>query len=139
MQMLGRWKQHALELKTEAYALGLAVKHPGTSWYAKALAAAVVAYALCPIDLIPDFIPIIGYVDDLLLVPLGIALALKLIPPQIVSECRAQAETSMQEVRPTSWIAAAIIIAIWVLTAAIVVAVALRSVQRRIRDHSLLP
>jgi hypothetical protein len=77
----------------------------------------VVAYAFSPIDLIPDFIPILGYVDDLLLVPLGIALAIKMIPAPILSECRQQARATLQGDKPTNWVAAGIIVAIWLLLA----------------------
>ena len=98
-------------IKREAVALALACKHPCTPWYAKAVAAAVVAYALSPIDLIPDFIPIFGYVDDLLLLPLGIMLALKLIPPDVMSECREGADRKIRT--GGGRIAARVIITIW--------------------------
>ncbi len=92
MKALERWKRRAGQLRVEAYALYLACKDPRVPWYAKALAAAVVGQALSPIDLIPDFIPILGYLDDLLLVPLGIALALKMIPQAVLDECRGKAQ-----------------------------------------------
>ncbi len=101
--MLWRWKRllvasPALEalksrvrqLRREVHALVLAARDPRTPWYAKWLVAGVVAYALSPIDLIPDFIPVLGYLDDLILVPLGIVIAIKLIPPQVLAECRAR-------------------------------------------------
>jgi uncharacterized membrane protein YkvA (DUF1232 family) len=78
------WKQKARELRTETYALYLAVKDPRVPWYAKFSAVCVVAYALSPIDLIPDFIPVLGYVDDLILIPLGIALTIRMIPPDVL-------------------------------------------------------
>lgn len=87
-------------------------------WYAKAVAACVVAYALSPIDLIPDVVPILGYVDDLVLIPLGIALVMKLIPAEVLADCRRRAEQS--RARAKSWIAAAIIIAIWIAAAVVV-------------------
>jgi len=77
---LGRWRARARELKIQVHALGLACRDPRTPWYAKAFAALVAAYALSPIDLIPDFIPVLGQLDDLLLVPLGVAVAVRLIP-----------------------------------------------------------
>ena len=83
---LERWKQRARELKTETYALYLAVKDPRVPWYAKFSALCVVAYALSPIDLIPDFIPVVGYLDDLVLVPIGIALTIKMIPLDVLAE-----------------------------------------------------
>ena len=102
-------------LKRETYALYLAVRDPRTPWYAKAVAAAVVAYALSPLDLIPDFIPVIGYLDDLIVVPLGIALALKLIPEPVMRECRQRAEAG--GVPPLSRVGAAFMIAAWLAAA----------------------
>jgi len=106
------WKQWARAVKRDAHALYLAARDPRVPWYAKGLAAAVAAYAASPIDLIPDFIPILGYLDDLIIVPLGIVLVVKLIPPEIMAERRALA-TAAQEV-PVSWTAAAIFVAIWI-------------------------
>lgn len=85
--IIENWKQSARKLKTETYALYLAYKHPGTPWFAKAFAGLVVAYAFCPLDLVPDFVPVLGYLDDLILVPLGITLALKLIPAAVRTIC----------------------------------------------------
>jgi uncharacterized membrane protein YkvA (DUF1232 family) len=87
------------------------VRDPRTPWYARAVAAAVVAYALSPIDLIPDFVPVLGYVDDLIIVPLGIAFALKLVPPHVMAECREQARAV--EDRPISRAGAAFIVVVW--------------------------
>src|SRR5579859_5377671 len=98
-------KRRARVLKRDICALYLAVRDPRTPWYARAVAAAVLAYALSPLDLIPDFIPVIGYLDDLIVVPLGIALALRLIPEQVMSECRAQVQAG--ERLPLSRIGAA--------------------------------
>ncbi len=95
MKTLERWKRRAGQLKTEVYALYLACKDPRVPWYAKALAAAVVGQTLSPIDLIPDFIPVLGYLDDLLLVPLGIALTLKMIPEDVMDECREKAQEAL--------------------------------------------
>ncbi|MGD9146665.1 MAG: YkvA family protein [Anaerolineae bacterium] len=123
--MLKRWKRRAGWLKGETYALYLAYRDPRTPWYAKVFVAFVVGYAFSPIDLIPDPIPILGYLDDLLLVPLGIALALKMIPPAVLDECREQAQLTMEEGNPTNWKAAAAVIAIWlVIAVAIIYAVA---------------
>jgi uncharacterized membrane protein YkvA (DUF1232 family) len=115
--MIAGWKQHARHLKRETYALYLAYRDPRVPWYAKLLAACVVAYAFSPIDLIPDFIPVVGYLDDLVLVPLGIALSLKLIPPQVMAECRTRAAAA--EGKPTNWVAAMVIVAIWIGLAAL--------------------
>lgn len=91
MTVLERWKQRARQLKQESYALYLAYKDPRVPWYARLFAACVVGYAFSPIDLIPDPIPVLGYLDDLVLAPLGIALAVKLLPPVVLAECHQQA------------------------------------------------
>ena len=127
MGVLAAWKRRARELKSDTYALYLACRDPRVSWYAKLLAAAVVAYAFSPIDLIPDFVPILGYLDDLIIVPLGIALAVKLIPAPILDECRLRAQTAMD--RPTNWLAAAVIIAIWLLLAVLLIVLVLRATR----------
>lgn len=105
------WKARAHRLKRETIALALAARHPGTPWYAKAWVGLVVAYAFSPIDLIPDFIPVLGQLDDLLLVPLGIALALRMIPGEVMAECRRQ--TDLITARPSSWGVAVLIVLLW--------------------------
>ena len=114
--MLDRVKQWARRLKLDVIALWIAARDPRTPWYAKVLAAAVAAYALSPIDLIPDFIPVIGYLDDLLIVPIGIALTIRLIPPELMAEFRQKA--AEQASRPQSRVAAAMIVAIWLIALA---------------------
>ena len=113
------WRQslkHRIdELRSDTLALYLAARHPQTPWYAKVVVAAIVAYALSPIDLIPDFVPILGYVDDLFLIPLGIAIAVKLIPARVLRECRARAREKFADGAPESRRSAAVIVAIWVL------------------------
>ena len=109
------WKIKSKRLKTEVYALYLASKHPRTPWYAKVLAVLIIGYALSPIDLIPDFIPVVGYLDDLILVPLGITLLIRIIPGDILEECRTKAEADLSRGKPKSWIAAIIIVLIWLL------------------------
>lgn len=109
------WKQRVRQLKRETYAIYLACKDSRVPWYAKVLATCVVAYAFSPIDLVPDFIPIVGYLDDLVLVPLGIVLVLKMIPPAVLAECRQKAEAAIDRGKPTSWTAAVAIVFIWVL------------------------
>ncbi|HEY9739022.1 MAG TPA: YkvA family protein [Coleofasciculaceae cyanobacterium] len=109
------WKQRVRQLKKEQLAIYIACKDPRVPWYARVFAGFVVAYALSPIDLIPDVIPILGYLDDLILVPLGIILVLKMIPPAVLAECREKAEAAMNQDKPTSWIAAIVIVAIWLL------------------------
>lgn len=106
-------KDKARNLKKEIRVLYLACRRPDTPWYAKLLGIIVVGYALSPIDLIPDFIPVLGYLDDLLLIPLGVLLTIKLIPMKIIDECKAQAEDVFKEGKPKNWVAAGIIILIW--------------------------
>jgi uncharacterized membrane protein YkvA (DUF1232 family) len=115
-----RLRQNAQRLKAETYALYLAYRHPLTPWYAKAFTGLVIAYAFSPIDLIPDFIPILGYLDDLLLVPVGIALALKMIPAPVMDACRAQAQKDLAGEKPVNWFVGVLIVAVWVSFAAAV-------------------
>ena len=123
---LAQWKAWARGLKTEVYALYLAYRDPRVPWYARLFAACVVGYAFSPIDLIPDPIPVLGYLDDLVLVPLGVTLALRLIPVEVMAEKRATARAVMAQGKPVNRVAAAVIVAIWLLLAAIVVAWLLR-------------
>lgn len=97
MSLLSRRKTWASGLLSQIRAVHLACRHPGTPWYAKAAAVCVVAYAVSPIDLIPDFIPVLGYLDDVVLVPLGIALVLRLVPRQVMEECRRQARDRIED------------------------------------------
>ena len=122
------WKETARQLKREVYALYFAVRDPRVPWYAKLLAGGIVAYALTPIDLIPDFIPVLGYLDDLIIVPLGVIIALKLIPPPVMAECRQKSAEVMAQGKPISRAAAVVIIAIWLLLAALGVMLILRVV-----------
>jgi uncharacterized membrane protein YkvA (DUF1232 family) len=101
-------------LKRETYAVYLACRDPRVPWYGRLLAVCVVGYAFSPIDLIPDFVPVLGYLDDLILIPLGIALLLKVIPSEVMAECREKAAISMAGGKPRNWIAAAIIVLIWI-------------------------
>jgi len=103
--------------KRDVMALYLAARDPRVPWYAKAVAAVVAAYALSPIDLIPDFIPVLGYLDDLLLVAGGVWLVLRLIPPDVMAELRTVAAQRLAA-RPASWLGAAIVVAAWIVLAA---------------------
>jgi uncharacterized membrane protein YkvA (DUF1232 family) len=122
MPVIETWKRRARELKVEVYAIYLAYKDPRVPWHARLFAACVVGYAFSPIDLIPDPIPVLGYLDDLVLVPLGVVLALKMIPPVVMAECREKAQAAMQQGKPVNKFAAAVIIIIWLALAGLVVA-----------------
>lgn len=117
--MLEKLKDRVEDLKRETFALYLAARHPLTPWYAKAFVALVVAYAVSPIDLIPDFIPVLGFLDDLILIPAGVWIAIRMIPAPVLEECRARAGESLGEGRPSGRAAAAVVIAIWVVLAAL--------------------
>ena len=108
-------KQWARTIKRDVHAVWLAARDPRTPWFSKALALAVAAYAISPIDLIPDFIPVIGYLDDLIIVPLGIMLVVRLIPPELMDEHREAASKATE--RPVSHFAAGMVIAVWIACA----------------------
>lgn len=110
-------KNYARKLKQNLFVLYLSYKDNRVPWHAKLVAICVVAYAFSPIDLIPDFIPILGYLDDLIIVPLGISLALKLIPPSIIEENREKAEEIRKNGKPKNWFVAVLFILIWILFA----------------------
>lgn len=107
----------ARRLKRDVVAVYLAIRDPRTPWYARALGAVVVAYALSPIDLIPDFIPVLGYLDDVLLVPLGVWFVLRLIPLEVMTAARSRADDQLAKGKPTSWAGAAFVVGIWLLVA----------------------
>jgi uncharacterized membrane protein YkvA (DUF1232 family) len=111
--MLTNWKHRTKQLKREIHVIYLTIKDPRTPWHARVLAAVIVGYAFSPIDLIPDPIPILGYLDDLVLLPLGVLLLLKLLPEEVMADCRATAAASAGGKKPTNWFAGAIIGAIW--------------------------
>jgi len=115
MSVTDTLKAWARRVKRDGVTLWFAGRHPLTPWYAKALAMFVVAYALSPIDLIPDFIPVLGFVDDALLLPGLIWLVIRLLPPEVLTECRLQADAWMQAqgTRPRSWVGAALIVGLW--------------------------
>jgi uncharacterized membrane protein YkvA (DUF1232 family) len=115
--MFSALKIWAHALKRDVHAIYLAARDPRVPWFAKFLAIAVAGYALSPIDLIPDFIPVLGYLDDLIIVPLGIWLVVRLVPKDVMAECRVIA--SEAETRPHSRIAAIAIVAIWIFAAAL--------------------
>lgn len=115
MNLITKLKQYARYLKSEIFVLYHAVRDPRTPWYVKLLGVIVVAYAFSPIDLIPDFIPIIGYLDDLVLLPLGIAITIKLIPDLVLIDCRMRAQVSFLKEKPVNWAAGAVIIILWLI------------------------
>lgn len=111
MELIGKAKAWAKSLKRDVTALWLAARDPRVPWYAKAVAATVAAYALSPVDLIPDFIPVLGYLDDLIIVPLGIMLAIRLIPQPVMAELRQRA--AERAGRPVSRAGLIFILAVW--------------------------
>ncbi len=119
--MFAHWKARARQLKTDLYAVYLAYRDPRVPWYARVVAALVIGYAFSPIDLIPDPIPVLGYLDDLILLPLGIALVLRLIPAPVMAECRIKAQERLDSGQPVNWIAAAVIVCIWIALVVIVI------------------
>jgi uncharacterized membrane protein YkvA (DUF1232 family) len=121
--MTDRLRNWARAIKRDVVALYFAVRDPRVSWWAKAFGVVVVGYALSPIDLIPDFIPVLGYLDDVILVPLGVLLVVKMIPAEVMAEHRARA--AALEGRPVSRVAAAVIVAIWALALGLFVWIAL--------------
>jgi uncharacterized membrane protein YkvA (DUF1232 family) len=125
-----RLRARARELKIQVHALLLAYRDPRTPWYAKALAALVAAYALSPIDLIPDFIPVLGQLDDLLLVPLGIALAVRLIPREVLADCRARAREADARPPIRPWLTALLVAGLWLVLLVLVAWLVLRPLLR---------
>ena len=117
----GRWKNRAKNLKSQLYALYLAYRDPRVPWFAKAFGATVLAYALRPIDLIPDFIPVLGHLDDIVLIPLGITLAIRMIPKEIMEECRRNAEVALSGREVRTWPATLLIVCIWLAVLSVVV------------------
>jgi len=113
--MLSQLKQWARTIKRDVHAIYLAARDPRVPWYAKALAFFIAGYALSPIDLIPDFIPVVGYLDDLIIVPLGITLVVSMVPDDVMAEHRATARSAGD--RPVSRIGAAAVITVWILFA----------------------
>lgn len=122
--MLTEVRPWARAIKRDVHAVYLAARDPRTPWYAKGLALGVAGYALSPIDLIPDFIPVLGYLDDVIIVPLGIMAVVKLIPPDVMAEHRAAASVAAE--RPISRTAAVIVGCVWALSIALMVWLAYR-------------
>ena len=117
--MIERWKRRAGLLKSESYALFLAYRDRRVPWYARLFALLVVAYAFSPIDLIPDPIPILGYLDDLILIPLGVYIAIRLIPPDVLAECRQRAAEELGQSKPVMKLVGVLIVLVWIGLAAL--------------------
>lgn len=111
--MLNELKNWAKRLKRNVFVLYFAYRDSRTPWYAKAFAVCVVAYAFSPIDLIPDFIPVLGYLDDFILIPVGIAIALKMIPVAVIQDCTEKVEERLKEGKPKNWLVGGLVIAVW--------------------------
>ena len=127
--MLSQLKARARELKREAYAIYIAARDPRTPWYVKALVFFVVAHTFSPIDLIPDFIPVFGYLDDLIITPGGLWLAVRLIPPEVMASARAIAATRSMD-RSIGKVGAALIILTWIIAVAVIIYLFLHFIKR---------
>ena len=114
MFAMKKWKQKIRTLKQDVYAVYLACKDPRVPRHVQILALIIVGYAFSPIDLIPDFIPVLGYLDDMILIPLGIALLIKMIPPAVMQDCREKAGKTLNRKKPRNWWAGAVIIVFWI-------------------------
>lgn len=125
MKATDRLKLWAGRLKAEVYALYLAYKDPRVPLYARVFAACVVGYAFSPIDLIPDPIPVLGYLDDLVIVPLGVALAVRMIPQKVLGECREKAREEIAGGKPVNKVAAVVVVCVWLLLAFVAVKIVL--------------
>jgi len=115
-------------LRAETFALYLAARDPRTPWYARLFVAFIVACALSPIDLIPDFVPVLGYLDDVILIPIGIALALRMVPPEVIAAARERARAELAGNRPRSRAAAVVIVTVWIGAMVLAAAVAYRAI-----------
>lgn len=113
MAVIATLKARARQLKNEVYALYLAAWHPGTPWYAKVFLVSIVAYALSPIDLIPDFIPVLGFLDEIVLLPLAIVIAVRIVPAAVMSDCRARASRQQPNGAWLGRTGAAVIALLW--------------------------
>ena len=117
MMNLAVLKARVRQVKIDLIALGLAARDPRTPWYAKAIVVACVAYALSPVDVIPDFIPVIGLIDDLVFIPIALAIAVRFIPEDVLADCRGRASAIAE--RKTSWAAGIVIVTLWIALAAL--------------------
>src|SRR5215216_3619214 len=123
---LEAWKRRTRELSAQTYALYLAYRHPRTPWYAKIFAALIVGYIFSPIDPIPDFIPGVGLLDEMVIVPIGVLMAAKMIPRQVMKECQMKAQEVAKGEKPVNRVAAVVIVAVWLMFVVLAVFLALR-------------
>src|SRR5215210_259789 len=123
---LQSWKQRARQLSAQTYTLYLACRHPRTPWYAKVFAALIVGYVFSPIDPIPDFIPGVGLLDGMVVVPIGVLIAAKLIPREVMEECQEKAREVAEGEKPVSRVAAVVVVAVWLLCVALAIFLAMR-------------
>ena len=123
---LEAWKRRARQLSAQTYTLYLAYRHPRTPWYAKVFAALIVGYVFSPLDPIPDFIPGVGLLDEMVVVPIGVLLATKMIPREVMEECREKAREVAEGEKPVSRVAAVVVVAVWLLFVALAILLALR-------------
>ena len=121
MNVMKSLQQRAKQLKTDIPAVFLALKRKDTPWYAKVVAGLTVGYALSPIDLIPDFIPVLGYLDDLIILPVLVALTVRMIPAEVMAQCRAEAEDMWKDGKPKKWYYAVPIVLVWLLVVFLIV------------------
>jgi uncharacterized membrane protein YkvA (DUF1232 family) len=123
---LEAWKRRARQLSAQTYTLYLAYRHPRTPWYAKVFAALIVGYVFSPLDPIPDFIPGVGLLDEMVVDPIGVLLATKMIPREVMEECREKAREVAEGEKPVSRVAAVVVVAVWLLCVALAIFLALR-------------
>ena len=123
---LEAWKRRARQLSAQTYTLYLAYRHPRTPWYAKVFAALIVGYVFSPLDPIPDFIPGVGLLDEMVVVPIGVLLATKMIPREVMEECQEKAREVAEGEKPVSRVAAVVVVAVWLLCVALAIFLALR-------------
>jgi uncharacterized membrane protein YkvA (DUF1232 family) len=120
------WKRRARQLSAQTYALYLAYRHPRTPWYAKVFAALVVGYVFSPVDPIPDVIPGVGLLDEMVVVPIGVPIAAKMIPRKVMEECQVKAREVAEGEKPVSRVAAVVVLAVWLLCVALAVMLVVR-------------
>jgi uncharacterized membrane protein YkvA (DUF1232 family) len=120
------WKRRARQLSAQTYALYLAYRHPRTPWYAKVFAALVVGYVFSPIDPIPDFLPGVGLLDEMVVLPIGVLIAAKMIPQEVLEECKEKGREVAEGEKPVSRVAAAVVVTVWLLCVALAVLLAVR-------------